>query len=299
MTLAPAQIGNGSMPLRIGNLINTEVHGGPYARIPDGMFGVKMAVEIKQTCNVDIPTVDYDVPAVSDLRSGVVKALMGMINGEEIYAGCWGGIGRTGLFLAALAKVQIEYRKAKHRPGRGEDPVLYVRKHFIPHAVETQQQKDYIENFDVSDIVNWLNVTQTAMGLGGLTPARKTDGQKIDEDVAEVVRRTQQAWIADADKIGDPSFSQYAEAWKGRRVEANLNAADEAYPDTDSGDPVSLQEQIHRLEEKFETLEFGITTANRRASIHARMIRRLRDFNERGLTKPTLSARIKVWLKSH
>lgn len=169
------KVGNGNIPLRIGNLIDTKVHGGPYRELPFDMFGVKMAVEIKEPCNVDIPTQDFNVPEVSDLRAGVVKALMAMMNNEVVYAGCMGGIGRTGLFLAALAKVQIEYRKSKHRAGRGDDPVLYVRNHFIPHAVETEQQKQFIADFDVSDIVAWLDMTQTAMGKGGLTPPKTED----------------------------------------------------------------------------------------------------------------------------
>lgn len=164
------QIGNGSIPLRIGNLINTKVYGGPYRdfgsweHIP-GMFGVKMAVEIDAPCHVSVPTRDYDVPKVTDLQAGITRALMAMVNDQPVYVGCMGGIGRTGLFLAALAKVQIEYRKSNHRQGRGDDPVLFVRNHFIPHAVETDQQQEYIDDLDVSMIVTWLKVTQQAMGL--------------------------------------------------------------------------------------------------------------------------------------
>ena len=40
------KIGNGSIPLRIGNLINTRVYGGPYHDVPIGFFGIKMAEEI-------------------------------------------------------------------------------------------------------------------------------------------------------------------------------------------------------------------------------------------------------------
>lgn len=166
------KIGNGSIPLRIGRLIDTTVYGGPYRKVPVDFWGVKMAAEIDHPHMVSVPTKDFCVPKVSDLKAGLVKALMAMINEETVYAGCMGGIGRTGIFLAALAKVQIEYRRSKHRSGRGEDPVVYVRKHFLPHAVETAEQEKYIADLDVSDIVEWLNVTQTAMGLGGLTPGK-------------------------------------------------------------------------------------------------------------------------------
>lgn len=172
-------IGNGSIPLRIGNIIDTEVYGGPYRDRPPQMFGVKMAQEIDEVFNVDVPTRDYDVPAISDLRMGIVRTLMAMVNDRTVYVGCWGGIGRTGLFLAALVKVQIEYRAMQHRTGGGEDPVVYVREHFMQNAVETSQQMKFIADFDVSEIVNWLHVTQTAMGLGGFTPARNVPEQAL------------------------------------------------------------------------------------------------------------------------
>lgn len=209
------QIGNGSMPLRIGNLIDTTVYGGPYRDVPQYFYGVKMAIEIDHPHMVSVPTRDFDVPKVSDLQAGIVKALMGMMNDENVYVGCMGGIGRTGIFLAALAKVQIEYRKVKHRAGRGEDPVLYVRKHFIPHAVETQQQMEYIADFDVSDIVSWLDSTQTAMGRGGMTPARTR-------------------YITELEPIGEPDIDEYE------------------YPDTDSADE-STEEDAQRLQ--FESLQ--------------------------------------------
>lgn len=177
------KIGNGSIPLRIGNLIDTTVYGGPYRKVPEFFWGVKMAEEIDHPHMVAVDTRDFSVPEVSELKRGIMRALMAMINDEDVYAGCMGGIGRTGIFLAALAKVQIEYRKSKHRPGRGEDPVLYVRKHFIPHAVETKQQEEFIANLDVSDIVEWLNVTQTAMGLGGLTPGKSPTGRVVEDRI--------------------------------------------------------------------------------------------------------------------
>ena len=180
------KIGNGSIPLRIGNLINTTVYGGPYREVPGDMFGVKMAVEIAAAHDVNIPTEDFNVPQVSDLTAGVVKALMAMMTGRTVYAGCWGGIGRTGIFLAALVKVQIEYRKLKHRAGRGDDPVLYVRQHFMTDAVETDQQMQFIEDFDVSSIVTWLDATQVAMGVGGVTSARVIDDRPIDADCVTV-----------------------------------------------------------------------------------------------------------------
>jgi hypothetical protein len=293
---AQMKIGNGSMPLTIGRLINTEVFGGPFRKIPEYMFGVKMAVEISQHCDVNVPTRDFDVPKISDLQKGIVQALMAVMNGEQVYVGCMGGIGRTGLFLAALAKVQIEYRRAKHRKGRGDDPVLYVRQHFIPHAVETQQQKDYIDNFDVSDIVEWLNATQRAMGMGGLTPARETE--LVKEHVAKP------AWIPEADKIDNPAFDVYRAEWKHTAlVERDLDWIDDVDADSaaeavDSDDDIRFDDLYARIEELEDRLD-----ANTSAAIAAFKEQKelglsiIRALTTKTLTKPTLVGKLLAWFK--
>lgn len=113
--------------------------GGPYReRFPDH-FGVKMAEEIRASCDVDVPTRDFDVPNPNTLDKGVRDTLMTIARNKPVYVGCMGGIGRTGLFMAALAKVL----------GISE-PVKYVRANFKSHAVETKQQMDYIGNFKPS-----------------------------------------------------------------------------------------------------------------------------------------------------
>jgi hypothetical protein len=287
-----SKIGNGSIPLRIGRLIDTTVYGGPYRDVPVDYWGVKMAVEIKHPHMVAVDTKDFDVPKVSDLKAGIVKALMAMINEEDVYAGCMGGIGRTGLFLAALAKVQIEYRKAKHRSGRGEDPVLYVRKHFIPHAVETAQQEKYIADLDVSDIVQWLDMTQTAMGLGGLTPAKT-----VEVTTAWV----KPEWIADADKIGDPSFDNFKQQWKERQHESTLRedlASDETlWEDNHTNTQFrsqwnrmdDMQAQIDELTEHLDCSLVRIEAANQRIDNFMTAISTL---NNR-LTNSTIAGKIR------
>lgn len=288
------KIGNGSIPLRIGRLIDTTVYGGPYRQVPELFWGVKMAVEIDHPHMVAVDTKDFDVPKVSDLKAGIVKALMAMINEEDVYAGCMGGIGRTGIFLAALAKVQIEYRKAKHRPGRGEDPVLYVRKHFIPHAVETAQQEKYIADLDVSDIVSWLDATQKAMGLGGLTPAKIVIGHQHTAGIAK------QPWIAEADKLEDPAFDHYEAEWKSNRNSRKIDWVDS--PEADSATVVPLdqtnrmddmQAQIDEITERHECALVRIEAANQRID---NFIGAVSDLNKR-LTNSTIAGKIRRLFK--
>lgn len=151
---------NRMLPLRIG-MLKANVAGGPYRQKPADMIGVKMAVEINLPCTISVPTRDFDVPNVQTFKNGLVKAIMLMSNDLPLYVGCMGGIGRTGLFMAGLAKVASEYRGRKHRAKF--DPVLYVREHYMGHAVETKQQMEFIEDLNVSDIVDWCVATQKVL----------------------------------------------------------------------------------------------------------------------------------------
>lgn len=145
------------MQFRLGRL-QTDIAGGPYRDKPLMYEGVKMAAEIPAECLISIPTRDFDVPDEQVFKQGLQRAVMAIDLGLPLYVGCMGGIGRTGLFLAGMAKIMTEYRKKMHRPQF--DPILYVRQQYIPHAVETKQQVEFIEELDVSGIVNWWYLTQ-------------------------------------------------------------------------------------------------------------------------------------------
>lgn len=115
------------------------VTGGPFMDCPKTMKGVKMAKEIKQACAVDIPTVDFQCPDRLTLYRGLHKALDLILAGEPVYVGCMGGKGRTGLFLAVLAKA-FGIKK----------PVEYVRTHYYAHAVETAEQYTFVKRFTIT-----------------------------------------------------------------------------------------------------------------------------------------------------
>ena len=61
--------------------------------------------------------------------------------------GCLGGQGRTGLFLALLAKVWGI-----------ADPVKYVRRVYLRRAVETRDQEEWVADFEASGLRRWLFV---------------------------------------------------------------------------------------------------------------------------------------------
>lgn len=122
--------------------IHRIVYGGPYRSRPNDHFGVKMAAEIKAPCNVDIPTRDFSIPDPHLMAEGIRKTLPALFRGDAVYVGCMGGIGRTGLFLGILTSVLNP--KA--------DPVAYVRKHYMGHAIETEEQRRFVREFPVNDL---------------------------------------------------------------------------------------------------------------------------------------------------
>lgn len=71
------------------------------------------------------------------------KVIWAMARGEELYVGCRGGIGRTGLFLSLLYKV-LCYENDRI----SFSPLLWVRDNYMRSAVETFEQVDYIRDFD-------------------------------------------------------------------------------------------------------------------------------------------------------
>ena len=113
------------------------VVGGPYMDRPNTYVGVKMAEEVNRPCDVDIPTRDYDVPPMDKLDAGLEQAVVYLLAGEPLYVGCMGGKGRTGLFLAVLAKVLGVV-----------NPVEYVRAEYYSHAVETEPQYKYVTEYE-------------------------------------------------------------------------------------------------------------------------------------------------------
>lgn len=110
--------------------------GGPYREKPLYMVGVKMAAEIKAPCEVSIPTKDFSVPSVDLMQEGIKQTLPYLALRQPVYVGCMGGLGRTGLFMACLAKV-LGYPY----------PISHVRQYYNPHAVETSSQEDYVQYF--------------------------------------------------------------------------------------------------------------------------------------------------------
>jgi hypothetical protein len=153
--MANAPGANGVMPLK---LMGKDVYvvGGPYRKRPEELFGVKLAQEIRAKCDVDLPIRDFSIPDDRACHEAVKKAMEALMKHGRIYVGCMGGWGRTGLFLACLAKAC----------GEG-DPVQFVRATYTPRAVETREQEAFVEDFRAGDLF-WFKVGLFWRNLFGL-----------------------------------------------------------------------------------------------------------------------------------
>lgn len=124
----------GRLPLVVAGQAVT-ITGGPFDALPAGAFGVCLepAAQKAWLADVALPVPDFGVPEEAALREavGAVLAQLTADPARPLHVGCRAGIGRTGLFLACLAK-------AAGVPG---DPLAYVRAHYRPDAAETPAQQ--------------------------------------------------------------------------------------------------------------------------------------------------------------
>ncbi len=136
------------MPLKFGFMAayhGLTVFGGPFDHRPRSEKQFNVCVRAERVPPTDIhahlPIVDFEVPNPSQrqlVEDTLFKALKAAIDGKQVYVGCMGGVGRTGLFMALLAKAADV-----------KNPVSFVRASYDSHAVETKDQKAYVEAFDV------------------------------------------------------------------------------------------------------------------------------------------------------
>jgi protein-tyrosine phosphatase len=79
-----------------------------------------------------LPLPDFSVPTTDDLEQAVRRTIAYAEAGHNIVVHCSAGIGRTGLFMAYLAKQVLGLS--------GAEALTWVR-YYIPRAVETPEQQ--------------------------------------------------------------------------------------------------------------------------------------------------------------
>lgn len=133
--------------------------GGPFDAAPQTAFRVAVRAERitpLRDCDVWLPIKDFQVPAnAGDVEEALVRAYRAALAGKTVYVGCMGGYGRTGLFLALLAKV-----------AGIQNPVKWVRDTYNHRAVETKDQMRYVDEFDVSSVRRAVMLSAWASRFG-------------------------------------------------------------------------------------------------------------------------------------
>jgi protein-tyrosine phosphatase len=84
---------------------------------------------------IHLPIRDFSVPRLEDVRETITKVIFQAESGSSVAVHCQAGIGRTGMFLAALAKVGKDYSS--------EQAIRWVRK-YIPGAIEVPSQELFV-----------------------------------------------------------------------------------------------------------------------------------------------------------
>ncbi len=117
------------------------IQGGPFNAFAPPAIGVCLErhsrlVHLTDVL-VDVP--DFTAPTQEQLHQGLLETLrlMAAAPGLPVYVGCAAGLGRTGTFIAALARL-----------AGIEDAVAWTRAHYDPRAVETLAQEAAVAALD-------------------------------------------------------------------------------------------------------------------------------------------------------
>ena len=127
----------GSLVLPFG-FAQRRVYAGPYLHKPAHMIGINLAAESNAKSHMHVPIRDFGVPlSVLLVDKAVIETLNLLVDdAAPVYVGCRGGIGRTGMFLALLAKTLGVAL-----------PISFVRANYLSDAVETSAQGKYIDGY--------------------------------------------------------------------------------------------------------------------------------------------------------
>lgn len=111
---------------------------------------------------------DYSVPKDPKEYINLVQWIAQKIKeGKKVHAGCIAGHGRTGMFLAALAKTMLGI----------EDAITYVRDNYCSKVVESEEQVAFLhKHFGIKKVKGakewgggWDNDSTTTLNYSGVT----------------------------------------------------------------------------------------------------------------------------------
>lgn len=85
-----------------------------------------------------LPIPDFDIPEIEQFQAAVEKILKRSAAGKGTAIHCHAGLGRTGMFVACLAKKGLDYS--------ADEAIAWVRE-VIPGAVEVPDQEQLVRSF--------------------------------------------------------------------------------------------------------------------------------------------------------
>ncbi len=119
--------------------------GGPFNDFAAPAIGVclEMRSRLANLADVRIDVPDFTAPTQAQLHQGLLDTLRLMQAAPDlpVYVGCAAGLGRTGTFIAALARL-----------AGIEDAVAWTRAHYDRRAVETKEQEAAVAALDVAAV---------------------------------------------------------------------------------------------------------------------------------------------------
>jgi protein-tyrosine phosphatase len=82
-----------------------------------------------------LPIMDFSVPPIAEVQEAVPEVLSHSQSGGNVVIHCQAGLGRTGMFVACLAKLGLGYSS--------QDAISWVRR-YVPGAVEVPGQEQLV-----------------------------------------------------------------------------------------------------------------------------------------------------------
>ena len=135
---------NGEVSLRLLGA-DRRIMGGPFNAFVPPAIGVclEMRSRLANLADVRIDVPDFTAPTQAQLHQGLLETLrlMQAAPGLSVYVGCAAGLGRTGTFIAALARL-----------AGIEDAVAWTRAQYDRRAVETREQEAAVAALDVAAV---------------------------------------------------------------------------------------------------------------------------------------------------
>jgi hypothetical protein len=135
---------NGEVSVRLLGA-DRRIMGGPFNDFIAPAIGVclEMRSRLANLADVRIDVPDFTAPTQAQLHQGLLETLRLMADAPAlpVYVGCAAGLGRTGTFIAALARL-----------AGIEDGVAWTRAQYDRRAVETREQEAAVAALDVAAV---------------------------------------------------------------------------------------------------------------------------------------------------